>query len=163
MMRLQSPSFRDGAYIPRQHTAAGGTLSPPLTWSELPRGAHSLTLLLENLDIASPAGRGTPFLHWAVYDLQPSLPGLELGANRTGLPTGARAAINDPGDRAYHLDVPARGMQRYLFRLLALDVFLDPGALGEARRAQLFAALSGHVLESAELNGWYYREPVGGK
>src|SRR3954469_13940700 len=81
MMQLQSPSFRDGAWIPRQHTAAGETLSPPLAWTELPRGARSLTLLLENLDLPSPARHGMPFLHWAVYDLQPSLPGLELGAN----------------------------------------------------------------------------------
>jgi Raf kinase inhibitor-like YbhB/YbcL family protein len=161
MMQLQSPSFRDGAWIPRQHTAAGETLSPPLAWTELPRGARSLTLLLENLDLPSPARHGMPFLHWAVYDLQPSLPGLELGANRSGLPAGARAAFNDHGDRAYHLDVPALGLQRYLFRLLALDVFLDPHTLGRAGHGELFAAASNHVLESAELNAWYYQEPRG--
>jgi Raf kinase inhibitor-like YbhB/YbcL family protein len=159
MMRLNSPSFRDGAWIPRQHTAVGETLSPPLAWLQPPRAARSLTLLLENLDVPSPAGRARPFLHWAVYDLQPSLAGLELGASRTGLPPGARAALNDHGDRAYHLDVPAQGLGRYLFRLLALDLVLDPETLGEAGRGQLFAALDGHVLESAELNGWYYREP----
>jgi Raf kinase inhibitor-like YbhB/YbcL family protein len=154
-MRLTSPSFRDGAQIPRQHTAQGEELSPPLAWSDLPRESRSLVLMLEDLDAPSPAGPGTPFVHWLVYNLQPSLPGLDLGANRTGLPAGARTARNDHGRAEYRLPVARRGEHRYLFRLLAIETTLDGDALGDADRLAVLAAVVGRTLASADLTGTY--------
>jgi Raf kinase inhibitor-like YbhB/YbcL family protein len=156
-MRLISPSFRDGAPIPRQHTTEGDELSPPLSWSDLPFGTRELVLVLEDADVPSPAGPATPFLLWLVYNLQPSLPGLELGANRGGLPPGAQTARNDLGRGAYALPVPRRGQHRYVFRLMALDTTLDARALAGAGRAEVFAALAGRVLDTAELTGTYQR------
>jgi Raf kinase inhibitor-like YbhB/YbcL family protein len=157
-MQLSSPSFRDGTPIPRQQSAEGAELSPPLAWSDLPRGTRSLLLLLEDAGTSSPAGLSKPFLHWAVYNLAPSTPGLELGANRTGLPPPARTAKNDHGRTDYHLPAPRRGTHRFVFWLLALDTTLDPGALGDASREQLFAAFASRVLETAELTGTYRSE-----
>jgi Raf kinase inhibitor-like YbhB/YbcL family protein len=157
MMRLLSPAFRDGAPIPRQHMADGAELSPPLSWSDLPHGTSSLVLLMEDADVASPAGPAKRFLLWSAYGLQPATAGLELGANRAALPSPARAGRNDLGVVGYSGAVPAKGQHRYVFRLLALDRALDPDTLGEAGRDELFAAVAGHVLETAELSGTYER------
>jgi Raf kinase inhibitor-like YbhB/YbcL family protein len=156
-MRLVSPAFQDGAVIPRTHTADGAELSPPLGWSEVPHGTRSLVLLMEDADTPSPAGKSQPFLHWAVYNLPPSAEGVELGANRTGLPSPARNGVNDLGKPGYAGPAPVVGEHHYVFRLLALDTTLSAQVLGSGQREQLFAALTDHVLETADLTGRYWR------
>jgi Raf kinase inhibitor-like YbhB/YbcL family protein len=158
MMRLTSPSFRERDEIPKSHAAEGDELSPPLSWSELPRATRSLALVMEDADAPSPAGLGHPFLHWLVYNLQPSSGGIELGANRTGLPAAAHAGRNDLGQVGYSGPDPPGGRHRYVFRLLALDTTLN-GHPGHAlERAELLESMRGHVLDTAELVGTYERE-----
>jgi Raf kinase inhibitor-like YbhB/YbcL family protein len=149
-MALFSAGFGSGDAIPAQNALDGENLSPPLTWADVPIAARSLVLVMENRD-ASGAG-GAPFTHWIVYNLQPSSRGLDLGANRDGLPPGCQQGRNDFGRAAY-----AGPMRpgRYAFRLLALDTTLDPDLLAEASRSELGAAIEGHVLAETELEGVY--------
>ena len=158
MLRLTSPSFPDRGTIPRLHAADGDELSPALAWVELPRGTASLALLMEDADAHSPAGPGKPFLQWLVYNVQPSSPGFPLGANQAGLPGAARSGRNDHGREGYSGPAADFSPHRYVFRLLALDVVLDERELGATGREQLLAAAAGHVLETAELTGTYYRQ-----
>jgi Raf kinase inhibitor-like YbhB/YbcL family protein len=157
MMRLASPAFSDGTPIPRQHAADGRQLSPPLGWSAVPRGTRSLVLLMEDADTPSPAGPSRPWLHWAVYNLQPSSAGIDLGANSTGLPPSARSGLNDFGEATYAGPAPRNGEHHYVFRLLALDTTLKAPARGARRREELLEAVAGHTLETAELTGTYWR------
>jgi Raf kinase inhibitor-like YbhB/YbcL family protein len=157
VMRLASPAFRDGAPIPRQHTVDGADLSPPLGWSEAPSGTRSLILVMEDADAPSPAGPGKPFLHWFVYNLPPSVEGLDLGANSTGLPPPGRSGRNDFGSVGYIGPAPVSGEHRYVFRLLALDTTLQTTALGDGGRTRPYEAVARHVLATAELNGTYRR------
>jgi Raf kinase inhibitor-like YbhB/YbcL family protein len=148
-MGLVSASFADGEALPSAHTGDGGNLSPPLAWEDVPRGARSLVLLLEGPD---PTGRpGPPFAHWVLYNLQPSLGGLELAADQTGLPAGCKRGRNDFGRTHYVGPVLEFGRHEYSFRLFALDAMLDARRLREPTWHDLAIAMEPHLLAEAEL------------
>lgn len=156
MLTIHSPSFRHGDRIPRNHTADGANLAPPLSFDGVPPGTKSLALVVEDPDAPDPAAPQKIFAHWIVYNLQPSTRGLPLGADRDGLPPGARAGRNDFGGTSYRGPEPPVGRHRYTFRLFALDATLPD--LGRPNREELMAAMRGHIIEDAELMGVYERE-----
>lgn len=146
--RLTSAAFREGETIPVTYTADGANQSPPLAWSEPPDGTASLALVCEDPD----APRGT-WVHWVLFNLPADLRSLDEDAS------AIEAAIegkNDFGDLGYGGPAPPRGKpHRYYFKLYAVacQVKLPAGA----SRAQLSAALNGHVLAEASLMGKYQR------
>jgi len=76
---LTSPAFQSGQPIPRDYTADGENLSPPLHWGDVPSGTQGLALICEDPD----APRGM-FTHWVAYNLPPSQ--RELTAGQKPLP-----------------------------------------------------------------------------
>jgi len=142
---LKSPAFRSGQAIPRKYTGDGEDVSPPLTWSDVPAGAKSLVLIVEDPD--APSGT---FRHWGLYDL-----------SGTHLPegvSGGATVTNDFGERGYRGPAPPQGhgLHHYHFRLLALNV--DRLAVpAHAKVADLRKAAKGHILGEAELIGTYSR------
>ena len=72
---LMSPALQDGAPIPTTFARDGANRSPPLRWSDPPRGTRSFLLIAE--DSSSSDGI---FRHWALYDLDPSMRELPEGA-----------------------------------------------------------------------------------
>jgi Raf kinase inhibitor-like YbhB/YbcL family protein len=151
-LELTSPAFREGDAIPQQYTGDGRNISPPLAWRNPPAGTRSLALTCEDPD----APRGT-FTHWVVFNLPAEL--RELGESipaETTLPNGMAQGTNDFGQAGYGGPKPPPGKpHRYVFTLYALDQPLDvqPGAT----KAQLLAAMKGHVLGEAQLLGTYAR------
>jgi len=149
---VTSTAFREGEAIPKQYTADGKDLSPPLAWTGVPEGTRSLGLISEDPD----APRGT-WVHWVLWDLPPETRELSEGvpAQET-LPSGARQGKNDFGKVAYNGPAPPPGSaHRYYFKLYALDATLDlpPGAT----KKQLLEAMGGHVLAQGQLMGRYQR------
>ena len=51
-MKISSTSFGEGEMLPQDLTADGENLSPPLSFADLPRGARSLALIMEDRDAA---------------------------------------------------------------------------------------------------------------
>lgn len=153
-MRLESPSFTPGSEIPRAH-ANSGALSPPLSWSELPRATRSLAVIVEDLDTHDRSAPDHAFVHWVVYDIQASEPGLPPGISAADLDGGASLGLNSAGEARYAGPCPAAGTgtHRYAFRLYALDVMLRPR--GAATATQLRRQMDGHVLDVAELIGTF--------
>ena len=149
---LTSSAFTEGATIPKQHTADGEDLSPPLRWTGAPSGAQSFALLCDDPD----APRGT-WVHWVLYDMEPTVSSLGTGIPATpSIGGGARQGKNDFGKLGYGGPSPPPGpVHRYYFRLLALDkkLGLEPGATMK----QVLAAAEGHTLARAELMGRYGR------
>ncbi|MEX0880576.1 MAG: YbhB/YbcL family Raf kinase inhibitor-like protein [Thermoanaerobaculia bacterium] len=153
-MRLESPAFPDAGEIPREHSRDGADTSPPLLWSGVPAGTATLALVCDDPD----APRGT-WVHWVLYDLPPSLPGLPAGVAKTErLPGGGVHGRTDYGDIGWGGPAPpcGHGTHHYAFRLYALDTVLElpPGAT----KARLEAAMKGHVLAEAKLTGTYRRD-----
>lgn len=153
-MKLISPAFGEGGWIPREHTGEGRDLSPPLQWTGLPEGSRSLALILEDPD--APAGL---WIHWVLFNLPVTPAALPEGVKRSPeLPGGARQGSCWGVDRftrhGYHGPLPPAGPpHRYRFCLAALDCFLDLPAGSTA--SQLRSAMKGHVLAETSLTGLY--------
>ncbi len=141
-MKLTSPSFPDGGAMPVDVSARHANELPPLEIHDVPGDAHSLALLLEDLD--SPLGEVT---HWLVWNLPPTTQRVDS----LNLPSQARTGMDAFGKVGYLGPVPPEGCHHYRFRLLALDAELDLQA--GATRSQFEHAASGHVLAEARLTG----------
>jgi Raf kinase inhibitor-like YbhB/YbcL family protein len=147
---LTSSAFENNAPIPRQYTADGQDISPPLSWNYLPTGAVSLALIVDDPDAPGAA----PFCHWLLADIPPALPGILQGAQY--LPPTVIAGVNDFGKLGYSgPDPPPGKLHHYHFRLFALDSLLSLGPY--PRRADLLNAMNGHMLAQGELIGTYGR------
>jgi len=153
---LSSPAFGAGQSIPRRYTCDGEDVSPPLAWSGVPEGTASLALIMEDPDAPDPAAPRRIFVDWVVTGLPPSLTGLPEGASGGQLPAGAREGRNDMGGTGYNGPCPSIGRHRYYFRLFALDAEPEV-ASAQPTKAELEAAMAGHVLATAELVGTYER------
>jgi len=154
-LAITSPAFAADAAIPARYTGDGEDLSPPLAFAGLPAGTASLALIIEDPDAPDPAAPQMTWVHWIVYNIPATARAFAENAARRGLPPGARTGRNDWGRTAYGGPCPPTGCHRYVHRLLALDTVLPD--LNGPTRAQLEAALTGHVLEEARLIGRYAR------
>jgi Raf kinase inhibitor-like YbhB/YbcL family protein len=154
-MRLSSAAFADGQKIPRQHTCESPReVSPPLAWDGVPAGARALALIVDDPDAPDPKAPKTTWVHWVLYDLPPDVPGLPEAVRE--LPAGTRQGLNDWKRPGYGGPCPPIGRHRYFFKLYALDRPLgDLGA--RAGKAEVVAAMAGHVLDEAELVGTYQK------
>jgi len=167
-LQVSSGAFEPGGEIPVQNSCQGANLSPPLEWSGVPEGTQSLALVVDDPDSEPPG-----FVHWVIYNISPTATGLPEGVPAEAtLPDGTLQGVNDfalfaeegqthPGGApisriGYDGPCPPAA-HRYVFTLYALDASLDLPA--EATKADLLAAMDGHVLGQAELTGVYTPQP----
>lgn len=149
---LYSPAFKNGSYIPKKYALEGEDLSPPLEWSNIPEGTISYVLLV--IDPDAPMG---PFTHWVLYNIPATITRLPEGVPKTLKVEGVGLqGYNDYGRIGYGGPHPPKGStHRYIFRIYALDTFLElePGA----KLREVLRAMEGHVLGYGELVGLYSR------
>jgi Raf kinase inhibitor-like YbhB/YbcL family protein len=151
-MTVKSLAFSANETIPVKYTCDGPDLSPPLQWSQAPKGSESLALICEDPD--APVGL---WVHWVVWGLPPDSTALpEAVTNGRILSTEARQGKNDFGNIGYGGPCPPPGKpHRYYFKLYALNVKLDLGP--GATRKELLKAMEGHIIGLGELMGRYGR------
>src|ERR671925_185543 len=102
---VSSRTFQEGHSIPKQHTADGRNVSPPLRWDEPPAGTKSFALICEDPD----APRGT-FTHWVIFNLPAESRELSEGVpSETTLPNGTAQGTNDFGKVGYGGPKPPAG------------------------------------------------------
>jgi Raf kinase inhibitor-like YbhB/YbcL family protein len=151
-IEITSTAFKAENPIPKKYTGDGADQSPPLHWSEPPSGTKSIALICDDPD----APRGT-WVHWVLFNVSAQTDDLEEGVPTTEtLGNGAKQGKNDFGNIGYGGPAPPKGKaHRYFFKVYALDVTLDlpPGAT----KAQLEAAMKGHILAEGQLMGTYQR------
>ncbi len=153
-LTLTSSAFAPGGKIPSKYTCEGADLSPPLAIADVPDGAKSLVLIVDDPDAPDPKAPKRIWVHWLVYNLPPDSGGLPENASSAGLPSGAVTGISDRKEMSYHGPCPPIGRHRYFHKLYALDTVLPAKAL---TKAELEAAMAGHVLAQAELIGTYQK------
>lgn len=150
-LTLTSPAFEQGDPIPTVYTCDGDNRSPALEWSRAPEQARSLVLIMDDPD--APSG---DFVHWVVYNLPPDLASLKEDTSAGDIQgLGAENGSNGRGQEGYTGPCPPSGEHRYFFKLYALDATLDLGP--GVNKAQVEAAISGHVLDQTVLMGVYAR------
>ncbi len=155
-LALTSPAFAPGGPIPKHYTCQGEDISVPLEWSGLPAGTQSLVLIVDDPDAPDPAAPRRTWVHWVLYDIPPTVSGLEAGIEPGTLPKGTRQGKNDWGRSGYGGPCPPIGRHRYFHKLYALDTVLPD--LEVPSKAELEEAMRGHVLETFELVGTYEKK-----
>jgi Raf kinase inhibitor-like YbhB/YbcL family protein len=160
VMTLSTPAWPDGGTIPAKHTQAGGDVSPPLSWSNVPETATSFVLIVHDLDAATTPGTDDT-LHWLVWNIPGAARSLSEGVPQGGtLPDGSRQ-ISVTGPNYRGPGAPASGPpHHYVFELFALDTMLEVPAVGASpaqTRAAVLAAMAGRVRGKAVYVGLYKR------
>jgi Raf kinase inhibitor-like YbhB/YbcL family protein len=150
---LRSPSFEPQGAIPAKHTCQGGDAAPALAWSDAPPGTQSFALIADDPDAPDPRAPKTTWVHWVLYNVPATAGALPEGVTARALPAGALEGVNDWRRTGYGGPCPPIGRHRYFFKLYALDVVLPD--LRRPTKAQLEAAMRGHVLAEAQLVGTY--------
>lgn len=145
-MKISSPAFENGQSIPQKYTCDGEGISPPLEFTEVPDGAESLVLIVDDPD--APAGL---FTHWIVFNIPANAPGIEEG----GLPVDSIEGGNSSAAIGYTPPCPPDGSHRYMFKLYALDsvLVIDEGVSQKALEDEM----TGQIIDEALLVGNYQR------
>ena len=146
-LSLSSSAFSSRGEIPKEYTADGANVSPPLAIDGVPKNAKSLALVIDDPD----APRPTPFAHWVVFDIPPTTHTIVEGRP----PAAASEGVNDFGRLGYSGPKPPSGRHHYVFKLYALDAVI--GTKTQLTKSELEAHLRGHILEQAQLVGTYAR------
>ncbi len=140
---IRSPAWKNGGVIPKKYTCDGENISPPLQITNIPAGAKSLAIVLED-----PDAPGKTFVHWTVWNVSPA------GNIAEGkLPSGGVTGKNNFGKNGYGGPCPPLGRHHYKFQVWALknNLILPEGS----SRGQLTAAMGGLVVGSGEMTGVY--------
>ncbi len=155
-MRIESRSFGDGAAIPARFTCTGEDVSPALAVEDVPEGARTLALIVDDPD----APRGT-FVQWLIWNIPADRAEIPEAVPPDGaastLGGGTTQGKNGTQKVGYSgpCPPPGRGVHTYRFQLFAVDSELDlPSG---ASRQQLEDALEDHVLAQALLQGRFGR------
>jgi Raf kinase inhibitor-like YbhB/YbcL family protein len=127
--------------MPERFGYLADCINPELRIHDTPPGTVSLALIMEDTDAS-----GGSFIHWAVFDIpvtdsipEDSIPG--------------KQAVNSAKRKNYTGPRPPSGTHRYVFRVYALDTFLNREE--GISLASLQRSMEEHILGSAELTGLY--------
>jgi Raf kinase inhibitor-like YbhB/YbcL family protein len=146
-MKITSSAFQEGGDIPSKYSRDGQNINPALRIEGTPSNAKSLLLIVDDPD--APVGL---FTHWLVWNIDPKT--TEIGEK--SVPKGAVQGTNDYPSLGYGGPQPPSGTHRYYFKIFALDQMLD--VKGGAKRAEVDAAMSGHVIAQGEFMGRYSKQ-----
>jgi Raf kinase inhibitor-like YbhB/YbcL family protein len=154
---LRSRVFSDGGQIPLKYTDYGKSVSPPLSWSGVPRGTRTFVLMMEDPAATSPL----PFVHWIA--MGPAvIKALPEGISRAEWPRKLqhlRQGSNSRSTFGYFGPRPPAGdpPHPYHFQIFALDTALKlPSGFN---RHALLKAMEGHVLAKGTIVGTFGKEP----
>ena len=152
-LSLSSSVFNDSGIIPLKYTCEGDDVAPPLEWDGTPDNAKSLVLIVDDPDAPDPEAPKMTWVHWVIYNLPPDVRGLPEAATTEMLPAGTEQGLNDWQNIGYGGPCPPIGRHRYFFKLYALDTVLE--GLSSPTKAEVEAAMQGHVIAQTELVGTY--------
>lgn len=156
---LTSPAFKNDQPIPQKYTADGNDVSPPIAWTNLPKGTRELAVICDDPDAPTPQ----PWVHWLIYKIPADteeLPEDVAIDERLQKPAGAlqgKLSWRSGQTIGYRGPAPPPGKaHHYQFRIYALDqpLSVEPGL---DKRA-LLQAMEGHVLAQGQLVGTYRRQ-----
>lgn len=147
-MKITSSAFEDNSPIPQKYTCEGEGINPPLEFSEVPKTAKALALIVEDPDAVSKK----PWIHWVLFNLSPNVQFIKEGSK----PGNSQEGVSDSGENGFGALCPPKGSgtHHYIFRLYALDQKLED--MPEfTDKDMLLEAMHDHVIEQASLTGLY--------
>ena len=136
---------------PQKHTGFGEDISPQFLIDGLRDEVKTLAIIMDDLDVPL-AGE---LNHWLIWNLPAAnmIPeNIPYGAE---CPGGAKQGLAYGKNRYRGPKQPPfiKKAHRYRFCVYGLDVSLELPAA--SRKKDLLQAMSGHVLQTGEITGWY--------
>lgn len=150
-MTIQSSAFENGASIPARYTCDGANTNPPLTFSDIPKDAKSLVLIMDDPDVPKNIRPDGMWDHWVVFNMPPDTREIGEGERAPGV-----HGKNTGGKNEYGGPCPPDREHRYFFKLYALDILLDFSEGASKKDGE--QTMEGHVIGKAELMGTYNRQ-----
>jgi Raf kinase inhibitor-like YbhB/YbcL family protein len=154
-LSITSSSFSNGGEIPIEFTCEGNDTSPELQWSGSPGNTKTFALIVDDPDAPDPKAPKMTWVHWVLFNLPASTKQLAAAIASADLPAGTQEGINDWKRTGYGGPCPPIGRHRYYFKLFALDTELS--FVRPPKKADLEAAMTGHILAEAVLLGTYQK------
>ena len=158
-LSLKTTGWSDGGDIPAKYgcdVAQGAPMiSPALTWTNTPKAAESLVLIMHDLD-GNPMKSIIDVTHWTVYNIPATATSLPEGVALDAAAAGGAQGKNIRGVNGYQAPCPPKGGpgHHYVFELYALDTKLDLQA--GAARADLLKAMDGHIIGKSSYVGIFH-------
>lgn len=146
-LKISSPVFEDNGSIPVKYTCDGANVNPPLRIENVPSGAKSLALIVDD-----PDAPGGIWVHWVVCNIDAKTRDLKEDT----VPHGSVQGINDFETYNYGGPCPPSGTHRYFFKLYALDAPVSFSA--DTGKPGLEKAMRGHVIAQTQIVGLYKRK-----
>ena len=140
MLKITSPAFENHAEIPKKYTCYGENISPPLNISNVPDGAQSFVLIMQNL--SSPKGR---WINWLVWNLEAAHTFIPENSNLEWSTIG----LNSYKEYGYSGPCPSNQKHEFQIMVFALKdmLILDK----EASIDELIFAMEDYVLTQGEI------------
>jgi Raf kinase inhibitor-like YbhB/YbcL family protein len=144
---VSSTAFAHNGMIPSQYTCDGKNISPQISWSRGPEGTKTYALICDDPDAPMKT-----WVHWLIYNIPASV--LAIPEDDKGV-KDALYGTTDFRRTGYGGPCPPGGTHHYHFKLYALDIALP--LKNGASKAEMEAAMKGHILASGDLVGLYAR------
>lgn len=147
ILTITSDAFEQNGIIPQQYSCNGEAINPPLTINNIPDGAQSLAIIMDDPD--APRGLYTHWLEW-------NIPLTSTVSSTTVIAENSNpgiSGIGSSGKTGYHPPCPPNGRHRYYFKVYALDTELDLPAGSD--RNTLEHTMHEHIIAQGELMGYY--------
>jgi Raf kinase inhibitor-like YbhB/YbcL family protein len=143
-LKVSSPAFGNGDFIPDEYTCTGSNVNPHLEINGVPSSAQSLALIMDDPD----APNGT-FVHWVMWNIP-----VNGKISRNFVP--GTVGVNSKGENKYTGPCPPTGIHHYHFKFYGLDTKLSIPETSD--KTALLIAMQGHIVGEGELIGLYRKE-----
>jgi len=153
-IQVKSSAFSNMGMLADKYSAYYESISPEISWSNVPKNAKSLVLMMEDPDASLK-----PVTHWLVANISPDVTGFPENVQKAEKYGDAMQGANQNGKAGYYgpMPPPADKPHNYHFQIFALDTKLNlPDAYN---RQTLLDAMKGHVIAKGETIGMYQRKP----
>ena len=144
-MILTSPAFENGGTIPQKYGYKNKNLSIPLKISETPEGTKSLVLIMDDPDAMSVVGK--VWVHWVLWNISPKTK--EIIEN--SIPENSIEGKTDFDEIGYGGPAPPDKEHTYIFKLYALDIFLD--LKQGSTKVEVEESMTEHIIAEEKLEG----------
>jgi len=152
-IQVTSQDFNNKGFISDAHACdppLGQNISPQLSFDNVPEGTQSFALILDD-----PDAPGRTFNHWIIFNIPPSLSGLQEGIPKESeLENEIKQGTNGTEQIGYFGPCPPpKETHRYVFKVYALDTVLN--LEGGANKKQLLNAMKRHIVGRGKLVGLF--------
>lgn len=146
-LSLTSSTIDNNGLLPITYSCDGESVSPPVSWSELPSGTQSLAIIMDH-----EPGPGDLHWYWTVFNISPDVMEFKAGESMGVLGSNEVNQLNEYAPPCSK----GPGIKTYTIHLYALSQELDMDQLQSSSNnivtaATLREAMTDLVLESATL------------